>query len=534
MRRLRSDNAEGSTYNRCQVVKNFLLPSSARLIRGLSALALALGFIALAPCAKADAPPSGQPIYAWTMDNIDADVLAARMPKYQDIYAKIRDQAIAAYVQAHRGSNAGDDEAKKSIKLLAYLWIWDDPFQEGLWAIDSQAAQQAESVGVDDPIIIYIADFNREAPDGDLGAAQLKQRADIFAETGYPDVFKMWYYQVVIAKIAHAQSAADPGKDTTDLSASVQKWGQLYEQQIRVPLPNGLLYAVGSGFQSEVEDNGDVLTKLHDEEDRAFAAAAPDSGVLPALDGDYLTDEAWLARSSDWASNVTNAQWAGFRNYLEKADTVLEAGYAKHPDESEISVVMLKVELGQGQGRDRMEQWFQHAIQADPQNGDAYHAKFWYLQPRWYGSEDDLVNFGKQGLDMPNPPPGALSSFAVAISQASDQDPDIYKRSEVWEPVEKNYRKYLAQYPQSIFFRTSFAKHAADSGRWSIAKEQFDLLGDNWDRGVLSDAEHARDVELANHPPSGPPPTATTAATRPVTLFSLIGRVIEFILHFIF
>jgi hypothetical protein len=372
------------------------------------------------------------------------------------------------------------------------------------------------NAGADDSVFSLLPDLHAKLVPGDLQAGDIGHRAEAFASTAYPDAFKEWYDRIAITKMSEAEGHSDAaGQSSPDLAGMIQKWGQLYEQQIKKPQPNALLYLVGHSFLNELKYEGRPLDLVHQEIDRAFAAAAPDNPVLQELDGDYLTDRAWLARGSGWANTVTAAQWTEFAAELEKADAVLEAAYAKHPEESEISVLMVTVELGQGNGRDRMEQWFQRAIQANPQNGEAYAAKFWYLQPRWYGSEDDLVSFGQQGLAMPNPPPGALNAFAVAIAEAADQDPGIYQRPEVWDPVEKNYRKYLALYPQSIILRTSFAKHAADSGHLGIAKEQFDLLGDNWDRGVLKDAEYARDIGLANANSAGGSPPTTAASPTP-------------------
>jgi len=417
------------------------------------------------------------------------------MKTFQDIYPKVRDDALAAYAQAHPAPQPYDADAKKMIRLLTYLWLWGDLYRESLWEVEKKLAQGVQSAAGSDPIAGMILDCcAKGVPDN------LLQHTDSFANTAYPEVFKAWFYKEAAGKI-NGSSAGDSAAAKENLSAlpnMIQKWGHLYEQQIKKPLPNSLLFSMGQSMQDAGGGDESGLNLVHTTIDQAFATAAPDNPVKDALDGAYWTDEAWLARGGGWANTVTPPQWQKFKEDLEKADNVLESAYAKHPEEAAISVVMLKVELGQGMGRDRMEQWFQRAIKSDPQNAQAYSQKYWYLQPRWYGSVDDLVSFGKECMSMPDPPPSGLSGFGIAIAQASTQEPDVYKRPEVWIPLEKMYRLYLERFPQSYITRTGFALHAAQSERWDIVKEQFALLGENWDHGMITPADYNKYAASAN------------------------------------
>jgi hypothetical protein len=472
-----------------------------------------------------------QPVYAWTPANIDVDALAARMPIHRELYLQIRDQALAAYAQTHPTAPPYDDDAKKLIKLMTYLWLWGDPYRENLWQIAAQVARRGRNFGAtDEPIFTFMADLNTRSSESDYASADLTRHADAFAAGSYPDVFKAWYYQMAISKLNAAKS--DPNR--SQLPVLIHAWGQIYTRLIQKPLPNVYLFSIGDVVESEVQDDDATLTPVKEEIDHDFVSVAPENPVPQELDGDYFLDEAWLARSSDWANKVTDAQWTEFAKYLTKADDVLEAIYAKHPEESAISVLMIKVELGQGQGRDRMEKWFQSALQADPTNSAAYSSKFWYLQPRWYGSEEDLVNFGQECIDSPNPQPEALTAFVIAISQESDIDHQIYKRPEVWAPIQQAYQLILNQHPQSIFSRTMFAKHAEQGGHWDIAKEQLTLLGDNWDRSAMSGAEHANGLD-PSHPaetPAGvvpnPPDTPSTGSSGGSLLLTLVAWFLRF------
>jgi hypothetical protein len=441
---------------------------------------------------KADAP-----IYAWTADNIDVDALAARPKTFPSIYPAIRDEALAAYAKAHPNPSPYDNDARKMIRLLAYLWTWGDSYGEGLWRVGDQAANRARDAGLADPILDFWYDLRVNMDSNSLDGVQFHHRADTFAATGYPEVFKLWYYENTLLKAG--QAPAHP--DQASMPDLVHRWGDHFATLVQKPLPNQLLYDVGNNALNDLENDPDTAAKLHDEIKQVFAAIAPQSPVVQELEGRYLINEAWQARSSDTADKVSTSQWQQFGDLLAQADTVLEAAYAAHPEEAEISTLMLTVELGQGQGRDRMERWFSRAIQADPLDGEAYSAKFWYLQPRWYGSESDVVAFGRQCLDAPQPLPASLTAFFVGVSDINDEEPDVYTHPEVWVPIDRGYRLFLTQFPQSTRFRTAYARHAAQANRWDIAKEQFALLGDHWDRAMISQADHDLYVAAANSAP---------------------------------
>jgi hypothetical protein len=72
-----------------------------------------------------------------------------------------------------------------------------------------------------------------------------------------------------------------------------------------------------------------------------------------------------------------------------------------------------------------------------------------------------------------------------SISDAGSRDPSVYARPEIWGPLEKVYRGYLQHYPNSVHYRSQFARNAAQGGHWDVAKEQFKILGDDWDRDVF-------------------------------------------------
>ena len=407
----------------------------------IGGLLLLTGFASLPALADPPSPDASSP-YAWTDATVDPDALAARLPRYQDLNRKTCTEALAAYANAHPTPELGAEQMKKLIRLTTYLWYGGNDLGENLWAINTQLANDAKQAGASDPFLDYAIDLT-STPSSPDECAQLEHRADVFAASAYPVVFKTLYYRTVMEARCNLRSSDQASQDDlTVFTNLIHKWGAVYQMQVASGLPVSILYNVGNNFMEGVKDDATLLPLVHDEIDRAVTASAPDSPLQVAFQGGFLINKAWIARSSGFANSVSSQQWAGFGDYLAQADKVLEAGYTKFPGTSEISNLMITVELGQGQGRDRMEQWYQRAVQADPLNDAPYRAKYWYLQPRWYGSGQDILAFWDQCRQSTTGPPEMPTFFFVAMSQAHDLDEGLYRDPTFWKPVESAYRAF--------------------------------------------------------------------------------------------
>ena len=118
-------------------------------------------------------------------------------------------------------------------------------------------------------------------------------------------------------------------------------------------------------------------------------------------------------------------------------------------------------------------------------------AKRWYLLPRWIGSDEDVWNFGLECSTSDNWSSKIPIILAESITDVADRGPHIYIQPAIWDLLEKVYRAYLDHYPNSIHYRSLFAKCAVNGEHWNIAREQFKILGDDWDRNIFKQNEYA-------------------------------------------
>ena len=461
-------------------------------------MALFMGLGALAHASDTDAPTANKPTAS-----MDIDGMAARFKDHQDLYRKIRDDGYAAMDASHLKPDAVEP-MKSVIRNWAYQWVWGDRYSEGLVRQASKDALLVQTNGGQDwlgNMALQATDLQTSHSAADTDAHYVNFSASNVLCTGYPAPFKMQACLIALGNLADYKTeghAAPASPEVAAIPAYIAAWGKGYRELIQAKWPHDLLYDEGACLLCKLQNDESSLNLAIAEIDRSYNEADPENPVRIALDGTYFTDAAWCARGSDWAGKVTDQGWKLFAERLAKADTILEAGFAKYPQEGEMAVVMLTVELGQGQGRDRMEAWFQKAIKVNPDDYDAYSSKDYYLQPKWYGSIEDLLTFGQEAEKTDRWDSMIATILTKGLAIDADNDDSVYKRDDVWPAVEKNYREFLRRYPKSVGIRTYFAKHAYDGGHLDIAREQFKILGPDWDPTAIDGNTYGRIMMFLN------------------------------------
>lgn len=214
---------------------------------------------------------------------------------------------------------------------------------------------------------------------------------------------------------------------------------------------------------------------------------AGDAGPL-VFRGRYMVQSAWAARGNGAAGTVTPDGWKAFGERLADADAALRKAYEIDPADAAAATEMLSVCVGRGAGREEMEIWFDRAMAADPDNREACRRMLYYLYPRWHGSHEEMVRFGRECLAGGNwrgQIPFTLVDAHFAVADESDDRKQYLSRPDVWRDLEEVYEQYLQFDPGAAWARSQYAKVAADCEKWAVAKREMDLLGDRPDPRVF-------------------------------------------------
>ena len=432
---------------------------------------------------------------------IDVDAMAARMKKNQDVYQRLCNESLAVYARRHPGAHSYDDLARMTLKLASYLCVWDDYYGEGLRRDVDNFANHLKAAGCDDPIWNSLKDigyFQHHLTLTDKGVDDLNHCSDLLAQTEYPEAFKFDAYATCVNNMISGKTdpKIKPPLTLNNLSAYVDKAVRSYQILIKEQFPDNILFYKGDDLLEAAKDDEATLKAASTGLDHAFEEVDRQNPTAQVLDGAFYVNYAWAARGSGEANTVTADGWQLFGERLARADQILSDQFAKTPKYPAICYEMMIVVLGRQEPRDQMELWFQRGISADPNYFSLYMQKRWYLLPRWYGSDEEVWKFGLECAQSDNWSAKIPILLAECVTDAADRDPHVYARPEIWEPLEKVYRAYLAHYPDSVHYRSLFAKAAVSGEHWDVAHEQFKILGTEWDRNVFDDDEYPKMRQL--------------------------------------
>jgi hypothetical protein len=198
----------------------------------------------------------------------------------------------------------------------------------------------------------------------------------------------------------------------------------------------------------------------------------PESTSLLVKGGAYI-DMAWNARGGGYAKTVTPEGWITFVKDLVIAEDALNRAWTLNTNDVRIANKMMTMELGQGQGRARMELWFRRAMKIDPNDFEACNAKLLYLDPKWHGSVQEMLNFGREcvlntnwGGRIPLILVDAHNSIYNQYIDKSEKT-NYWKQPEVWHEVKAAYDRFFILNPKDTDFYKFYASHAYDAEQWA-------------------------------------------------------------------
>jgi hypothetical protein len=136
---------------------------------------------------------------------------------------------------------------------------------------------------------------------------------------------------------------------------------------------------------------------------------------------------------------------------------------------------------------------------------------------RWYGSDDEVVAFGRACRDTHNVAAGIPLLLASAHLDVYEllpkpQKNEYMRSAEVWSDIRGVYEERLKGFPGDHFARSRYAGFCWLCGRYPDAAKHFRLLGDklvpdkHFSKALL---EHARRQSYAEAGSPSPAPAAT-------------------------
>lgn len=386
---------------------------------------------------------------------------------------------VAAYEQAGHKNSRWDESAKHALAEFARNRAAIPGTQSDIISTNVAAAVQA---GCDDPMVNYL--FIRYAMD----------------ETNSKAAFSEVFFKAALALEASSYS---PMRKFFACFRATQQYGEANNWPTNWPAERKAMYhRMIDHLSGAVEDASTPAEEIYDachvflnSEERnkvdypKYWASMeplvfkywPKAATSWLLKGEANIRLAWQARGDGYANTVTEQGWKETGQHLAIAQDALEHAWKINPHDVRIPLNMLRVALGQGGGRSHMETWFDRAMAVDTNCYDACQKKLYYLEPKWYGSDEEQIAFGRECIRSTNwgghVPLAMLDAHLYINGRLSGLEKTNYwKNPAVWQDLHPAFDRFFELNPDSAGWHHDYAHYAFLCGQWKEFLHQTTLF----------------------------------------------------------
>ncbi len=202
--------------------------------------------------------------------------------------------------------------------------------------------------------------------------------------------------------------------------------------------------------------------------------------------GKIEVTRAWKARGGGWASSVSEEGWRGFGRSLDKARAELVEAWKLRPEQPYAAKEMIAVTMGgDAVEGESLRLWFDRTVKARFDYMPAYDAFGWALRPRWGGSYEEMLAFGRACAATKRYDTEVPQYFRTMIeSIASEQDDpaEYYGRPAVAADVMALHKQLIANPTSPINLRFRLSAFLIDAWlchRFDGVRKALDQLPDH-------------------------------------------------------
>jgi hypothetical protein len=229
---------------------------------------------------------------------------------------------------------------------------------------------------------------------------------------------------------------------------------------------------------------------------RRWVAQRPDSITARVALATSLHRWAWEARGNGMANTVTDEGWKLFNERIQESMEVLNAAAKLHDRCPQWYSEMMIVGLAQNWDEARMREVFEQGVQFAPDYFRLYKQMANYLLPKWDGKPGDAVDFATSAADRVGGDEGDEIYFHIADAVIGKNGRNFGVKQMDWARIQRGAQVVTAKYGTTGWLQNKMAYYAYKFQDAAVARQQFEQIGDRWDRGVWRDRarfDEARD-----------------------------------------
>lgn len=184
------------------------------------------------------------------------------------------------------------------------------------------------------------------------------------------------------------------------------------------------------------------------------------------VEGHHELALAWRARTHGFAKEVTPEAWAAMQGHIKAAREALEASYRERDDLPYAASAMIEVSLLTKDHKADIRRWFDLTRSIQPDEPTAWRRMRKALQPRWYGSYDELLALGLLAAESARYEtmlPMELQACLLGIIEETTEPERVVKHPGVWAKLDRMYTGMVTPNRFPTDLRRILSAHAAAS-----------------------------------------------------------------------
>ncbi len=403
-----------------------------------------------------------------------------------------------AYLKVGRRNQKWDARVDEMFRGLAKMW-GGDPAGKAEFKKTFETSTALLNLGCDDIMVKY-ANIR-------MNNGKTKQQifddhvaiADELAATDYPAVRKGHAFINIISMLPKEEGKLSPENLRRAEAILDKALGYYGVAAMDKTIPRLALLRVMEFTQAACKHMGYSEFKTYERMFPIFDQGVDRAPILVQKGLAYI-HSAWEARGNGFANTVTEEGWKLFAERIKVARAALEEAYKLDPADPQPPLQMLTVELAQGNGRDEMELWYGRAMHNDPDSFHAPSSKMYYLEPKWHGSFEEMILFGKELLYLDNWTNSAPYVYWTAMRTICKKLPletqsQFLANPLVWNDIEALYAGMVKKDIAGNQVKGPYLLMACRAEKWEIALGLFNELGDK--AFPTDDPEVTREMKAA-------------------------------------
>ena len=394
----------------------------------------------------------------------------------------LKANALAAYQKSPHRSPKWDDPAIAAINLYFS--------NKDAWPRTRALLEKAIEAGCDDPgiLLLEVRYLDYVGADPQQVIKLHKQIHDAFVDEPINAYEREWeILNYITALQGMARGIARTRHTNTYDDATLSTLRNLQEESLtsfpRVAKqrpPSYTLCNLATSILSNQDDFHRPMDQVYARIEPTLDAVLPNDPGPLVVKGIAYVRWAWQAIEFDAAGNVTNKHEKLINERVDEAEAILKKAYQMDPNDPRAADEMMFAIIERGQPREEMEKWFKRAMDADPNSFGALTSKMYYLDPQWYGTEEDELAFAHECFASQNwqgNGPFMVSSIHMQLANESLSKDLYYAQPSVWRDIQRLYEPYLAANPDNVAARSDYCYFACHSKHWNVARQQFEAMG---------------------------------------------------------